>query len=88
MAIDRDAEIAAEQDAVSRLFESLQNQADQEPEDDAVMKAVVDLLAVAFVPSTGSNREKWECRMCGGRDDDHAGVCPLPALEQWITRVP
>ena len=86
MAVDTNAEIAAEHDAVARFFEKLQKQVDQE-RDDAVTKAVVELLTVAVVPITGTNGEKWECKMCAGRNDHHTKACPMPALERWINRV-
>jgi hypothetical protein len=84
MAVDSSAALAAEQDAVARFFENLQKQAEQEPENNAVTKAVVQLLNVAVVPVTGANRETWECRMCGGRDEKHTNACVVPALKEWV----
>ena len=86
MAVDSDAAIAAEQDAVARFFEKLQKQAGQESDVDALTKAVDELLDVAVVPVAGSNRKAWECMMCGERDEKHSAACPVPALEQWISR--
>ena len=88
MAVDPNAEIAAEEDAVARLFEDLRKQAEHESDDDAVTTAVVDLLTAAVVPVTGTNRQQWECKLCGERNDNHTAVCPLPALQRWICRVP
>ncbi len=48
--------------------------------------AVAGLLnaAVTVRKSKSGRGIELECRMCGRRDENHTGDCPVPALEQWL----
>jgi hypothetical protein len=76
MSGDSHAALAAEQEAVARLFENFQKQAQQEPQVDSVTKAVVALLNVAVPGRT--------CLICAQDVENHAERCPISGLEQWI----
>ena len=43
------------------------------------------LNAAVIVRRSNSGRGiELECRMCGRRDENHTGACPVPSLEQWL----
>jgi hypothetical protein len=56
--------------------------------DDAVENAVVALLNETLaLKVTAAGTAQLECKMCRGRDENHAVDCPVPVLERWINPV-